>query len=284
MSEKILNVSRIKLSDYPMPHSLFVEKGTLLSDYAFHWHEHYELTYILSGDGTHVANGKQYGLSAGHLHFLLPTDFHELRVSEPVTLIKIIFSENDLSPSAFNALSENRIPVDLFPEEQQEELSALFSLALSQSRLFLDSPHYHRVVKNIVECILFNLLEYTKRLPSEDDPREETGIRLALVYLHSHFRKPISLPVLAEQAHMSPSHLSRLFHKELGVTYKEYLVNLRMRFAAKCLQNTDATVTEICYESGFGSLSNFITEFRRHFGLSPTAYRLAVKEQSKKDG
>ena len=262
MSEKILNVARVKLSDYSVPRSLFVEKSTLQNDYAFHWHEHYELSYILSGSGTHVANGKQYGLSAGHLHFLFPTDFHELRVSEPVTLIKIVFLASDLSPSAFSAISENRIPVDLLPEDS----------------------HYHRIVKNIVECILFNLLEYTKRLPSEDDPREETGIRRALVYLHSQFRKPVSLPALAEHAHLSPSHLSRLFHKELGVTYKEYLVNLRMNFAAKCLQNTDASVTEICYESGFGSLSNFITEFRRHFGASPTAYRLAVKGQSKKDG
>ena len=284
MSEKILNVARVKLSDYSVPRSLFVEKSTLQNDYAFHWHEHYELSYILSGSGTHVANGKQYGLSAGHLHFLFPTDFHELRVSEPVTLIKIVFLASDLSPSAFSAISENRIPVDLLPEDSQTELSALFSLALSQSERFKDSPHYHRIVKNIVECILFNLLEYTKRLPSEDDPREETGIRRALVYLHSQFRKPVSLPALAEHAHLSPSHLSRLFHKELGVTYKEYLVNLRMNFAAKCLQNTDASVTEICYESGFGSLSNFITEFRRHFGASPTAYRLAVKGQSKKDG
>ena len=283
MSEKILNVARIKLSDYPVSRSLFVEQSTLLSDYAFHWHEHYELSYILSGSGTHVANGKQYEISPGHLHFLLPTDFHELHISEPVTLIKIVFSENDLSPSALSAISENRIPVDLLPEESAAELSALFSLALSQDGRFKDSPHYHRVIKNIVECILFNLLEHTKHLPKEDDPREETGIRRALVYLHNHFRKPVSLPILAEHAHLSPSHLSRIFHKELGVTYKEYLINLRMSFAAKCLQNTDATVTEICYESGFGSLSNFITEFRRHFGVSPTAYRVSPKEKEQKE-
>ena len=281
MANKLSDISCIKLSDYHVPRDIIIEKVERTTDFPFHWHEHYELEYILAGSGTHTVNGKSHPMRAGNLHFIVPTDFHELHVDTPLTMIKIVFDESSISQSVFDML---KLDVNLtnltLTEKERAQFEALFVVSEGQAQAFEGSQHYTRISKNLLECLLLNLSEIAMRiLPSNAESEEsESDIHEVLVYLRRNFKKPISLSTVAEYSHFSTSHLSRLFHKTMGVTFKEYLTELRMNFAAKCLQNTDASVTEICYEAGFGSLSGFITEFRRRFGLSPTAYKREQRE------
>ncbi len=281
MANKLSEISCIKLSDYHVPWDIIIEKVERTTDFPFHWHEHYELEYILAGSGTHTVNGKSHPMRAGNLHFIVPTDFHELHVDTPLTMIKIVFDESSISQSVFDTL---KLDVNLtnltLTEKERAQFEALFVVSEGQAQAFEGSQHYTRISKNLLECLLLNLSEIAMRiLPSNAESEEsESDIHEVLVYLRRNFKKPISLSTVAEYSHFSTSHLSRLFHKTMGVTFKEYLTELRMNFAAKCLQNTDASVTEICYEAGFGSLSGFITEFRRRFGLSPTAYKREQRE------
>ena len=276
MANKLSDISRIKLSAYHVPKEIIIEKVEWTTDFPFHWHEHYELEYILAGSGTHTVNGKSHPMRAGNLHFIVPTDFHELHVDTPLTMIKIVFDENSIDPSVFDTLASDADLSDvLLTGNDRICFDALFSVCELQGRQFDNSPHYSLVSRNLLECVLLNLAQYSRNRAQSDPPSHDAdiGFKQVLVYLHRNIKKPISLSSVAEYSHFSTSHLSRLFHKTMGVTFKEYLTELRMNFAAKCLQNTDASVTEICYEAGFGSLSGFITEFRRRFGLSPTAYK-----------
>jgi len=88
-----------------------------------------------------------------------------------------------------------------------------------------------------------------------------------------NFRRPVTLAETADYVHFSPSYLSRRFRETVGVNFKEYLTSLRMKFAVKLLCASDIPITEICFESGFGSLSNFICAFKAEYGVSPAEYR-----------
>jgi AraC family transcriptional regulator len=59
----------------------------------------------------------------------------------------------------------------------------------------------------------------------------------------------------------------------VGMPPYRYLINLRIQRAAQLLRESDLTVTQILHRAGFHSPSHFTTTFRRHMGLSPTAYR-----------
>jgi transcriptional regulator GlxA family with amidase domain len=71
---------------------------------------------------------------------------------------------------------------------------------------------------------------------------------------------------------------SRLFKKNTGHRFVDYLRKLRIGHACRLLSGTQLPVTRVCFESGYNNLSNFNRHFLREKRLTPTAYRrLAVK-------
>jgi AraC-like DNA-binding protein len=102
--------------------------------------------------------------------------------------------------------------------------------------------------------------------------------------LHNHYREPVTLQAAAEQVALSPNYFSECFRSATGVTFQRYLQSLRLRFAKSILSVSALPVTDICYASGFQTLSNFERAFKREFGHSPTAWRsMAVNHGNHSD-
>jgi AraC-like DNA-binding protein len=85
--------------------------------------------------------------------------------------------------------------------------------------------------------------------------------------------RPIVLAQAASAAHMSVPAFTRFFRKCTGKTFVEYLTELRVGAACRLLMETDRTVTQICYASGFSNLSNFNRRFRDLKGVTPREFR-----------
>jgi signal transduction histidine kinase/DNA-binding LacI/PurR family transcriptional regulator/CheY-like chemotaxis protein len=97
--------------------------------------------------------------------------------------------------------------------------------------------------------------------------------RLAMAFIHEHYRDPLSRKDLAEAAGVSQEYLSTCFHKETGVTPSDYLERYRIKQARRLLETTDLPVTRVALEVGFFDSSYFGRVFRREIGVSPVAYR-----------
>jgi AraC-like DNA-binding protein len=89
----------------------------------------------------------------------------------------------------------------------------------------------------------------------------------------SRYAEPLDLVALARAAHVSPRHFSRSFRRTFGETPYQYLLTRRIERARHLLRTTDLRVAEVCLAVGFTSVGSFTTTFRRHVGVSPTAYR-----------
>jgi transcriptional regulator GlxA family with amidase domain len=89
----------------------------------------------------------------------------------------------------------------------------------------------------------------------------------------SRYAEPLDLEALARAAHVSPRHFSRSFRRTFGETPYQYLLTRRLERARHLLRTTDLRVLEVCVAVGFTSVGSFTTTFRRHVGVSPTAYR-----------
>jgi AraC-like DNA-binding protein len=83
----------------------------------------------------------------------------------------------------------------------------------------------------------------------------------------------VSLALVARHSGVSEGHLSRLFHHATGLTFREYVTQVRVEHAKALLLQGAKGVTEIAYESGFQSLSQFHRVFRKAFGSAPGAMR-----------
>jgi AraC family transcriptional regulator len=92
-------------------------------------------------------------------------------------------------------------------------------------------------------------------------------------YIEEHLLEDVPLALLADVAKLSPYHFVRAFKQSFGLPPHRYLSSLRMQRAKSLLANPAMSVTQVGFNLGFSDTSSFTTTFRKHTGLTPTAYR-----------
>lgn len=95
----------------------------------------------------------------------------------------------------------------------------------------------------------------------------------AAYYLCSNIQKDITLSEIAAYADAAPAYLSNLFHQQTGLTIKQYQQKIRLEYACRLLRTTDAKVSDIAKQSGFGDRRYFTKVFKETYGAVPQKYR-----------
>ncbi|GAA1693460.1 helix-turn-helix domain-containing protein [Kribbella yunnanensis] len=91
--------------------------------------------------------------------------------------------------------------------------------------------------------------------------------------IDQNLKTPLDLPTLARAANLSVSRFAHLFRDQLGVTPQQFVERRRIDAAARLLELTTRSIASVAAEVGFTDPLYFSTRFRRHTGISPTAYR-----------
>lgn len=95
-----------------------------------------------------------------------------------------------------------------------------------------------------------------------------------LKYIDSHYYKDISLNELAYRYGVTPQHLSKKFHMEVGVPLSQYLIETRLQKSVEMMQIKKLSLVEIAELTGFHDYSYYSKTFKKYNGLSPRDYRL----------
>lgn len=96
-------------------------------------------------------------------------------------------------------------------------------------------------------------------------------------YIKTSYMNPISLEDMAEIVHLSRAHLSTLFKKSVGVSFIDYLINYRMKKAAKLLVESELKIGEIASMVGYQDYAHFAKSFYKRMGMYPKKYRESNK-------
>lgn len=263
--------TRILINDKAgVMNEVFIRKRNLKKDYALHRHDCFEFELIISGSANHTVNGTTGRISRGDMYLILPTDIHGLKLEQDLELYNIMFRESLINKDILlEFLNSNSNTVHL-SESDFERICFLIESAIKESteRRRFATLFMH----DLIECIFITFLRNQTPNPQKSIP-EQGAIHNALIYIQSHYTSNLSLHDVAAQVFLSDSYFSRLFHIKTGVTFKEYLSNLRLEYSTKLLRSTSLSVTEICFDCGFTSFSHFLRCFREVYGTSPGEYR-----------
>lgn len=115
-------------------------------------------------------------------------------------------------------------------------------------------------------CLL--LLDETEQRPDEGD-----CIAQSIRFMNRHLFQPIGVQEVADAVNLSPSHFSRRFKARTGYSPYEYIVLRRIDRAKYLLASTDKSIKEIAFATGYNSEENFIHNFRKNVGISPSLFR-----------
>jgi AraC family transcriptional regulator len=133
-----------------------------------------------------------------------------------------------------------------------------------------------------VEGLVLELLALAARLRNADaigaERRAPRWLSQARTLLHDRYRDQLRLAEVAGVVGVHPVHLARVFRLKYGTPVGAYVRGLRLTWAAARLTDSEDTIAQIALEAGFFDQSHFTRMFRRQFGLTPQAYRRAVRQ------
>ena len=240
--------------------------------HSFHLHangDFCEITLVLGGRVRHILNGSVRVMERGDATFLLPKDVHQYIVEgESADILNFSFAFDAISHAVWQTIDLSRLPLDC--KLGEEGIASVLDIA----SLLLGGEETEGLLREgaatetALGWLAYRILAAANAAPSEPSP-----IRLAVGYIQRHFRAPLSEREVAEQVHFSPSHFSTLFRREMGVTFRTYLRDLRLDYARELLRIPGYNVARAREESGFETPEYFSRAFHSRYGYPPSSVR-----------
>ncbi len=239
-----------------------------------HWHNFLELEIVVDGEGEQIFKNARQPLHRGVILLTTPAEYHRLEPKDQLKILNISFDEKLISKAALlRIFTAKNLFFDKLSPEEFDVLERLGQLLVLESQSAAPNLAY-------VQSLLSGIFIKLHFEPPTDRERRPTPIQLAVQYLRAHFEEDPSLTELAAVVGYNSEYLSALFRKEVGLTYSEYLANLKLSHAKTLLLNTDHNLEYIGMQCGFGSYSSFLRTFRQKYNASPGEYRKARRTQS----
>ncbi|MBO6573843.1 MAG: AraC family transcriptional regulator [Rhodothermales bacterium] len=251
-----------------------------LPEFEFNWHYHpeFELTMILSGRGSRLVGDRAESYRPGDLALLgadLPHSWQSERSSGVCRAVVVQFDATALS--------------GLCALEEMADVARLLDAA-SRGLHFPDGQTLEADLHQLVDAsgpsrvsrlidILGRLTELKTRplaspghRPARDD-RLKDRLDTVFRYVAESYTHDVTQARASALVHMTEAAFSRYFRRMTGMTFTQYVIDLRVSHACALLQTTSEPIASIAYDAGFGSLANFNRRFKERLQVTPRAYR-----------
>lgn len=224
----------------------------------------YYLMYMLSGDIPIVLGENETHLSEGQLIIMKPhTPYKYQNLSgNPIQYIFIHFSGFE----AEKLVCDCKLPLNTISAVGIHD-----RIIDSCKRMFYEFVKNDDFSNELLCCILKEILASFSRYLHESPNKRHFS--KALLYIHEHYNSDISISKLASIESMSETHFRAEFKKNIGVSPKEYLINLRMKTACTILSETRNNISETAHMVGYSDAYYFSRIFKKKLNISPQKYR-----------
>ena len=96
-------------------------------------------------------------------------------------------------------------------------------------------------------------------------------------YIAAHLMEKLSVPLVAEQAQVSPSYLTALFHRHLQISPGEYIRRMKLQKSKQLIREGNMNFTEIAKALEYSTIYHFSRQFKQMFGVTPSEYAKSVQ-------
>ena len=253
------------------------------------WHRHpeLELTYVPAGNGSRLVGDhlSAYGdhdmvLVGSNLPHTWSADAYRGEQVDMHEALVLQFRPDFLGEHFFE-IAEMR-PIRDMIHRSERGLWFPPQVAISIERRFrelTEASGPDRLIRLLDILYVLSICPFAKPLATDGyvgptSSVSESRVQFVCDYTQRHFTDPeFTVGNLAKKLRMNASAFSRFFKQSTGQAPSTYLNQLRIGFACRRLIDSDRSVLEVCYDSGFSSTSNFNETFRRLRGVSPREYR-----------
>lgn len=254
----------------------------------FHYHPELELTLILKGRGTRFVGDHIEQFHEGDLVLVgqnLPhvwrsnEEYYKNRKKLSCKSISIHFSFDFLGIKFFDVPELRKIKGMLRRAENGIKLIGNIRDTVAQQMTDMEKQSQTQRLFTFLSILdKISNAKGTKPLSSEGileayDRHDDERLKKVHQYIITHFRDAITLQSISRIANMSPTAFCRFFKQRTRKTFSTFVSEVRIGYACQQLQSGDSKIADICYESGYGNLSNFNKQFKSVMRMTPQEYR-----------
>ncbi len=263
-------------------------------DYPIHYHSAYELTLILNSSGNRIVGDSVEKYNLNDLVLIGPEIYHrwddddiapEKRNNAHV--ITIQFSKDLFDQTLF--LKESFVPIKNLLKDSQRGLKFVgetYHTVVEKMKKLTAVKNFESVMEFLEILNTLSISKDKKHLASDgfiSIKEDVKGDRVNKMYTYilTHFNNSnLRITELAHESNMSPSAFGHFFKKSTNKSFTQFVVDMRLGYASKLLLNSNDSISEIAYKSGFNNIANFNRLFKKNKFITPKQYRQNL-EQSK---
>ena len=256
--------------------------GSRDSVYRDHWHDCFEIIYVLSGRFNVTIGEQEFQLGAEDIAVIPPLTIHSTRsaIGERFDSIVYGYTESviytpDLSISNLKYLAPFRKlrPYDEYILRGDSSMVVQLRGLIKQGAEIFKSRDALRAINMRANILSVHALLYSIYAFASGSAHSSAYLVEAQNYIENQLPGDISPYDIAREIHISYSHLARIVRAEMGMTVSELITSMRINSAEQIfLNNPGVSVTECALAAGFSDTSYFIKQFRRHKGMSPKIF------------
>lgn len=231
----------------------------------FHFHKNMELIWVLEGAVSCTVGGRSFRLSKGDAGLCLPYDIHKY-VPEANTMYWVLVFSEDF--------------VHAFAKQIAEKTGDGFAFRLDPSvegylrARLLENPAPS--VFTLKSCLYAVCEAYLATVPLvEKNKSKEETVSVIVDYIQKNYTQNVSLRDIANVLGYDYNYMSRCFKNIFGMTFTDFINIYRLEAAIRLLRETEKSISQIAFESGFQSVRSFHSFFRKAMDTSPARYRAA---------
>ena len=227
-----------------------------------HIHQYAELIIMLEGEMRITVDERDEYIHAGEAAFIFPFQPHKMVSKNKNKLAMYLFS-----PAAMMSFMKKH--------EGQVGERAVFNPSESTLSVFQEKILNNEDVTlyNIKGFLYLALDDYLSQISLKKSFAGMNVVSKVITYMNEHFTEPITLESVAMALGYSSNYLSHCIQKLYGLNFCTTLASLRIERARYLVTSSDKTMSEICYDCGFGSERSFLRQFKSIMGFSPSEYR-----------
>lgn len=248
-----------------------------------HWHKEIELLYPLNGEADIQIEGRKLHLPKKRLTVIDSGSVHSTYTYSDTSMFICIHISKTYMEKYLPDISLYRIQClpDEITDEQFTEYRRICEMLEDLTRIYIeDAAALHIESEGIIMQVLAHLIRYFSHRTSPGHLSfEHSGIdriREVITYVENHYRSPVSLQDISDHLGLTKEYFCRFFKKNMGMSFLQYVNEVRISHVYQDLTRTDLPIYEIAEQNGFSNQKLFNQTFKRVYGCPPSKVRKRI--------